>query len=222
MPQSPFPAAPSDAAGCRKERRDAAAHRQAILATAQELFRTHGIESTSMCEIAREAGVGQGTLYRRFAHKGALCEALLSEQLQAFRTTTTALIAAAADAPALEQLERVIRQLLTFYADNEALVGAMMDAAAGVRQTSFFESAFYAWCHDLLAYVLELGMEQGQIAPLDSGVGADMLLAALNVDFYRYMHATHGLSNEQLLQTIQRIVIDGLRAQPAPASGAAG
>jgi hypothetical protein len=128
------------------------------------------------------------------------------------------LIAATAAAPALEQLEHVIRQLLTFYADNEALVGAMMDAAAGARQTSFFESGFYAWCHDLLVYVLEQGIEQGQIAPLDSGVGADMLLAALNVDFYRYMHATHGLSNEQLLQTIQRIVIDGLCARPAPTS----
>jgi AcrR family transcriptional regulator len=216
MPGSNFPTAPAPESEGRKERSDAAAHRQAILATAQELFRTHGIESTSMCEIAREAGVGQGTLYRRFAHKGALCEALLTEQIQAFRTTTTALIEATADAPALEQLERVIRHLLTFYADNEALVGAMMDAAAGVRQTSFFESAFYAWCHDLLAYVLEQGMEQGQIAPVDSGVGADMLLAALNVDFYRYMHATHGLSNEQLLQTIQRIVIDGLRVRPAP------
>lgn len=219
MPGSNFPAAPAGDADGRKERRDAAAHRQAILAKAQELFRTHGIEATSMCEIAREAGVGQGTLYRRFAHKGALCEALLAEQLEDFRATTTALIEASADEPALNQLERVIRQLLTFYADNEALVGAMMDAAAGVRQTAFFESGFYAWSHDLLAYVLDQGVEQGQIAPLDSGVGADMLLAALNVDFYRYMHATHGLSNEQLLQTIQRIVIDGLRARPAPSAG---
>jgi AcrR family transcriptional regulator len=222
MPQSTFPAAPSDDAGCRKERRDAAAHRQAILATAQELFRTHGIEGTSMCEIARAAGVGQGTLYRRFAHKGALCEALLGEQVQAFRATTTALIEATTAAPAIEQLERVIRHLLTFYGDNEALLGAMVDAAAGIRQASFFESGFYAWCHDLLVYVLDQGIAQGQIAPVDSGVGADMLLAALNVDFYRYMHATHGLSNEQLLQTIQRIVIDGLRVRGVPASGDAG
>ncbi|HYF63448.1 MAG TPA: TetR/AcrR family transcriptional regulator [Herpetosiphonaceae bacterium] len=221
MPGSNFPAACAADAEGRKERRDAAEHRQAILAKAQELFRAHGIEATSMCEIAREAGVGQGTLYRRFAHKGALCEALLAEQLQDFRATTTALIDASADAPALEQLEHVIRQLLTFYADNEGLVGAMMDAAAGVRQTSFFESSFYAWSHDLLAYVLERGIEQGQIAPLDSGVGADMVLAALNVDFYRYMHATHGLSNEQLLQTIQRLVIDGLRVRTAPPAGGA-
>jgi len=37
-----------------------------------------------MQEIARAAGVGQGTLYRRFANKGQLCMALVDTQMSDF------------------------------------------------------------------------------------------------------------------------------------------
>ncbi len=63
----------------RRERRDAAEHRRRILEAARALFATQGVDTTSMYEIARSAGVGQGTLYRRYAHKGELCGALLHE-----------------------------------------------------------------------------------------------------------------------------------------------
>src|SRR4051794_8640134 len=62
-----------------KERRDAAEHRRRILIAARALFAAQGIDATNMTEIARTAHIGQGTLYRRFAHKGELCEALMKE-----------------------------------------------------------------------------------------------------------------------------------------------
>ncbi len=65
----------------RRERRDTVEHRQRILDAARALFATKGVDTTSMHEIARSAGVGQGTLYRRYADKGELCGALLSESL---------------------------------------------------------------------------------------------------------------------------------------------
>ncbi|HZG64870.1 MAG TPA: helix-turn-helix domain-containing protein, partial [Rubrobacteraceae bacterium] len=61
------------------ERRDAAESRRRVLDTARELFEERGVDSVSMHEIGRAAGVGQGTLYRRYEHKGALCSALLFE-----------------------------------------------------------------------------------------------------------------------------------------------
>ncbi len=61
-------------------RRDAAANRQRILAAAVEVFRTSGIDA-GVDEIARRAGVGVGTLYRRFPTKEALVQAIVVELL---------------------------------------------------------------------------------------------------------------------------------------------
>lgn len=67
-------------------RRDAAANRERLLAAARELFAAQGID-VSLNEVARHAGVGVGTAYRRFANKQELMEALFSsavDELEAF------------------------------------------------------------------------------------------------------------------------------------------
>lgn len=48
----------------RSERRDATKNRQLILNTAQRLFEQYGVEAVSMNQIAIEAQIGPGTLYR--------------------------------------------------------------------------------------------------------------------------------------------------------------
>jgi AcrR family transcriptional regulator len=61
-------------------RRDAEANRRRILAAAADAFAEHGLE-VPVDEIARRAGVGMGTLYRRFPTKAALVEAIFEEHL---------------------------------------------------------------------------------------------------------------------------------------------
>ncbi|HEU5108366.1 MAG TPA: TetR/AcrR family transcriptional regulator [Micromonosporaceae bacterium] len=63
-----------------KERADAARNRAAVLAAAADLFRRHGVDAVSMDAVAAAAGVGKGTLFRRFGDKAGLAAALLDEQ----------------------------------------------------------------------------------------------------------------------------------------------
>jgi AcrR family transcriptional regulator len=70
-----------DALAARPLRADAARNRARLLEAARELFAARGL-SVTMDEIARHAGVGVGTAYRRFASREELIEALFDERIE--------------------------------------------------------------------------------------------------------------------------------------------
>jgi AcrR family transcriptional regulator len=59
------------------ERRDAARNREALLVAAQELLERHGADRITMDAVAAAAGVGKGTVFRRFRSKEGLMAAVL-------------------------------------------------------------------------------------------------------------------------------------------------
>ena len=61
-------------------RADAERNRQRLLDAARELFATRGLDVT-LDEVARHAGVGTGTAYRRFPNKDALIDALMADRI---------------------------------------------------------------------------------------------------------------------------------------------
>jgi AcrR family transcriptional regulator len=71
--------------GVPTERADAARNRQRILAAAEKLFTRDGVAATSMDAIALEAGVGKGTLFRRFGDRASLALALLESTERDFQ-----------------------------------------------------------------------------------------------------------------------------------------
>ena len=64
-------------------RADAQRNRERILDAAAELFKARGLD-VSMEDIAHEAGVGVGTLYRRFRNRDELIDALFETRLTEF------------------------------------------------------------------------------------------------------------------------------------------
>src|SRR3954468_18283970 len=64
----------------RRERADRSRNRAAVLAAAQKLFAVRGLESVRMEDVAAEAGVGVGTVYRGFTDRAGLVRALLDER----------------------------------------------------------------------------------------------------------------------------------------------
>jgi AcrR family transcriptional regulator len=98
-------------------RRDARANRERILEAARAVFADDGIEA-SVEQIAQRAGVGMGTLYRRFPTKEDLIDAVLEDSLDAFvAVAEDALAAEDAWAGFCEFLERA----LDLHAGNRAL-----------------------------------------------------------------------------------------------------
>jgi AcrR family transcriptional regulator len=78
----------------RAPRSDAAKNRERVLAAADAVFAERGLDAT-LADIAHFAGVGVGTIYRKFPDKESLVGALLEDKL----VKVTAAVEAAADAP---------------------------------------------------------------------------------------------------------------------------
>lgn len=206
------------------ERRDAAAHRRQILDTARRLFAARGVDNVSMHEIARAAGVGQGTLYRRYAHKGMLCAALLDESLQRFQADVVADLGpggAGGALPALVQLDRFLSRYVAFNEESAPLLGAMSDAACGPRRHAIYASPVYGWLRHTAPVLLERGRAAGELPPaVDIAPLADALLAPLAIDLYHFQRAECGYTPERIAATL-RCLLDGLRAAGVGGAGIA-
>jgi AcrR family transcriptional regulator len=99
----------------RPLRRDAARNRDRLLAAASEVFADRGLDA-SVSEIAHTAGVGMGTLYRRFPTKEALIDALVADVLQSI----VALATEALEQPDGRGLEAFLRASSAYQAEHRA------------------------------------------------------------------------------------------------------
>jgi AcrR family transcriptional regulator len=86
--------AAQDGAGERPLRRDAERNRQRILAAAADVFSERGLDAT-LDEVARAAGVGVGTVYRRFPDKESLVQELFRDRIDGLVTVADEACAAA-------------------------------------------------------------------------------------------------------------------------------
>ena len=69
----------------RGERADAARNRQRLLATARAMLAQQGADKLTMDGLAERAGLGKGTVFRRFGTRAGIFQALLDDAERAFQ-----------------------------------------------------------------------------------------------------------------------------------------
>jgi AcrR family transcriptional regulator len=112
----------------KQPRADAVRNRQKILEIAEHMFAKHGLE-ISVDDIARQADVGIGTLYRHFPTKHALIAALAGVHFEQFAHRAEQLTLAPHPAAAL-------RELLELMAHESASKRDLLEALGGSKWTN--------------------------------------------------------------------------------------
>jgi AcrR family transcriptional regulator len=188
------------------ERADARLNRERILKAARKMLRKGG--EISMDALADEAGVGKGTLYRRFPDRAALVLALLDEDARALQERALAGFDLAADASHVEHAVVFVDALFDFVVDHAAL---LCDAAAGHRIANRFEHPSHAWQRQLLAAHLRAAARAGEIPALEPEVAAEMLLAWTSPDLLRWLvaQAPAAVVKRQLVDLMRRVLRSG-------------
>jgi AcrR family transcriptional regulator len=204
----------------RVERKDAAENRQRVLDAAQQLFSEQGVEAVSMHQIAMAAGVGQGTLYRRYAHKGELCTDLMFEYAKRFQEDVAEYLAeSSGSTPPLEQLTWILSRAMNLVDAKFSLMAAIGDACWGGRRLERFKTPWYQWYHSTVAGLLEEAIARGEMRPVDTTFSADAIIAALGPDVYQFQREVRGLTPDQILAGVCRIFAEHATG-PAPATAA--
>jgi AcrR family transcriptional regulator len=185
-------------------RADAERNRQRILAAAAELFTERGLEP-SLDDVARHAGVGVGTVYRRFPDKASLADALFDKRIDA-------LVALAEEA----QAEPDAWAALVSFLERS---GEMLVSNRGLRQILMFAAEGHdrgICARDRMRPAIERLIERAQA---DGQVRAD--LRPTDVPMIEFMVAAAAEYAWQVRPTVWRrylaLILDALR--PASASG---
>lgn len=176
------------------ERADAARNRARLLEAAARLVAERGAEHVTMQEVAEVAGVGKGTLFRRFGDRDGLLLALLGEAEAGFQEAyTQGPPPLGPGAPAKVRLEAFGGALI-----ERVVATADLGAALGRqvlherRHASDTGRAFHQHISTLLR---EAGVDG------DHDMLAHALLAFVNFETTDYMHVGCGIPVERLQVT---------------------
>jgi AcrR family transcriptional regulator len=194
---------PSTQRPATRLRRDAQRNRDAIVAAARQVFCDHGLEAP-LEEIARRAGVGIATLYRRFPSRVELLDAVLADNLQAH--IAVAEQALATDDP-WDGFAFYLEQSCRLQAEDRGLndvMGMRFPRATAVEaaKTRLFE---------LVGQVVDRAQQSGQLR-------ADLTpedLAFLNWANTRILPAVRAAGAPEAWRRHLGLLLDGFRADRA-------
>jgi AcrR family transcriptional regulator len=189
----------------KKERADAQHNRVRILEAARKLMKKRTLDHLCMDELAAVAGVGKGTLYRRFEDKQALLHALLDDDERALQESVKKTFARDRARPQ-ESLVALLEELHAFSLEHVSVLSAAEASARGRH----LASPPYLWRH---AVVVDLLERAGVATRSGAHHVADALLSSMSGEVLA--RALEGLSPAAVQAQAAayfRAVCQGLRA----------
>ncbi|MFI0450788.1 TetR/AcrR family transcriptional regulator [Actinomadura sp. 6N118] len=163
----------------RAERADAARNRRAVLHAAEQLLAEGGGEHVSLDRVAALAGVGKGTVFRRFGNRAGLLQALLEERSRELRDAiTNGPPPLGPGAPTRERLLAFLDQLGAIAEGNAVLLSAHEQACA---EDKYSDPSYQSWHRHLRALLAD------ERPDLDADFLAHAVLAVFDGDLIRHM-----------------------------------
>ncbi|MCL1631667.1 TetR/AcrR family transcriptional regulator [Sporolactobacillus sp. CPB3-1] len=180
-----------------------------ILKTTEALADRYGIDKVSMHQIAQTAGVGQGTIYRRYANKGALCMELMDEKFRLLQEHAAQIVGQPGTVH--EKLKAVLSEQIHFLESHVSYIEAIHDAATceGKKQT-FYESRPYRFLHQVLRDLLNEAITAKTAKPMNTDFTAHTWIASINPKVYLYLRKKKRYSEKEIVSFFTQSFIDPL------------
>jgi AcrR family transcriptional regulator len=179
------------------ERRDAARNRELLLCAAREIVEESGADALTMDRLAQRAGVGKGTVFRRFGSRAGLMRTLLSGAEAEFQGRFMfGPPPVGPGAPALERLLAVGAARVSWILE----FGELARAADASAYNRFDVPAAVLWRRHLEVLLREAGVTA------DPSVMASALAATLEPELLLHAVRVHGIAPERLAESWRELV----------------
>jgi len=187
----------------RPERADARRNRLRVLEAADRLFTEHGVKNVSLDAIAAEAGVGKGTVFRRFGDRAGLAVALLDEREQELQARVIS--GPPPLGPGAPPVVRVMAFLDAYLDLLDRHVELFVDSENASDGARYRIGSYHLW-HRHLSMLID------QARPtLDADYIAHVLLAPLAADLHNALR-TQGFELERMKAGLSAVVTSLLPA----------
>lgn len=187
----------------RPLRKDAERNRQRILDMARELFAQQGLGIT-LNDIAHHAGVGVGTVYRRFPDKATLIEELFEQQMEEL---VARLEQSLKDPDPWEGFTGFLRRNLEHQEQDRAFREIVMGTPEGAQRVDRIRARMFP----LGARLVKRAQDAGALRPDFKPQDFPMLMLMLTAMIDSSREVAPGLWRRYL-----EIFVQGLRADPSP------
>ncbi|MBH5334624.1 TetR/AcrR family transcriptional regulator [Streptomyces pactum] len=180
------------------ERADAARNRRKILDATARLVAEEGAGAVTMNAVAHAAGMGVGTVYRRFGDVSRLLYALLDHSEQAFQQAfMSGPPPLGPDAPPADRLRAFLHALVDRVVEQHRIMQVAEAASPGAR----YHNGAYLTMHAHVAMLLR------RLRPdTDAGALAHLLLAPFVPSLFDHLMGDRGLTPEQLKSSVDALL----------------
>jgi AcrR family transcriptional regulator len=193
------------------------ATRERLVAAARRRFESFGYRRTGIAEIARDAGLAAGTVYRYFASKEDVFLEVMRRVNAEWLAAGRAALAGPGTAP--ERLRRLGAASVAFGRDNALLIALLR------RDTELLFAPLTEQLHDdfvranvaMIAEVVRDGVAEGTCRPVDPERAAFILFFAGNLLSVQGYHPY-----AELLPLFEEIIYQGLLVRETPGRPARG
>ncbi|MDT0615903.1 TetR/AcrR family transcriptional regulator [Streptomyces lancefieldiae] len=189
------------AAGGRPLRRDAELNRRRILQAGREVFAARGLQAT-LNDVAHHAGLGVGTVYRKYRDKHTLAEAVFGEELDEIAAMAAE---ARGEDDAFDALAGFLERALARVAHNRGLRELMRQGTIEGADLARARHEITSHCKHLVERARDEGALRDGVTEADIAPIAAMIDAVLTLP---------GEHPSEMWRRYLTIVLDGLRVHP--------
>ena len=194
--------------GTTRRNRQARETRAKLIETALDLFSRQGVDTTSIKDIAREAGVAQGLLYHYFASKDDLLWGVL--ETHTFRPHRQQVLPADESRAAKDVLREVAHRFDAFLAARRPLVRLIMgELHTNPRVGALWEESIRRE-EGVLQDFLRARIQSGELRPHDVEVTTRLLMYGVVLQYLPGGRPAAG--HASFLNDLVETLIRGIRA----------